>query len=57
MQNYNKSHEEGFLKNKKSYINVFTTAPVSEKVNCVDNDYQINAIWYLFEIINSMMEE
>lgn len=51
MQNYNKSHEEGFLKNKKSYINVFTTAPVSEKVKCVDDDYQINVIWYLFIIM------
>ena len=51
MQNYNKSHEEGVLKNKKSYINVFTTAPVSEKVNCVDDDYQISVIWYLFIIM------
>ena len=36
MQNYNKSHEVKFLKNKNSYINIFTTALCGEKDESTD---------------------
>ena len=52
MQNYNKSHEEGFLKNFISYINIFTTALIDEKVKCMGVEYQICAIWYDLIIMN-----
>jgi hypothetical protein len=48
MQNYNISLKEGFLKNKKSYINIFTTTLVSKKIKLVGYSYQISSIWYFF---------
>ena len=36
----------GVLKKIKSYINIFTTALVGEKVKCTGIKYQISAIWY-----------
>ena len=39
------------LKKIKSYINVFTTTLVGEKVKCMGMKYQISAIWYDLIII------
>lgn len=36
----------GVLKKIKSYINIFTTALVGEKVKCMGIRYQIDVIWY-----------
>lgn len=42
----------GVLKKIKSYINIFTTALVGEKVKCMGITYQIVTIWYVLIIMN-----